>query len=266
MQRLIAALSLALLLGLVTLAATTTYTIPVERKASFDNPRPAPHAYDCEFSGGLATGWTNYTTSTAMTEGVVSPVSTASGNPIYDFTTWPSWVLLQSDETSGVIYGFKRDITLDTDATIFFRLMHTIKDSGAGEGYVLLSLGNKSDSDEFVGFGLSSETGGGIMRLYEGVNNNGSVSYGVYDWPNDFTYPVANLYFQLVKAGDVYHFYVYTGDCGSPRYLGSRTKTGVTTLDEVRLWSVTSDDSPRVVSGFDFFRYYPSATFALVNQ
>lgn len=238
----------------------STANLPV----SFNHPPASAGAYDCEFTSGICSGWSVDTSATAMDAGTVSPTSTASGNPIYDTTTRPGWLLLQSDESAGTVYGVKRaSVTLATNATLFFRVNATLRDLSGSEGGMYLWLSNASDANEIVYFGIIPQSN--TLKILWSVSNNGSETYSILAWPGDLGYATADAYFAVVKATNDYHFWVYFADLANPTYLGSATKTGVTTLDTIQLWSKTADETPRVISGVDFFRYYATSTFALAN-
>lgn len=235
------------------------------RPLSFDNAPASAHAYNCEFTGALCSGWSLDTTATAIDSGTVSPISTASGNPLVDYTTWPGWALFQSDESTTTAYGAKRaSVTLDTNATIFAHVTATLRNMAANEGQSLIALTNSGDSNEVVYLGLMTN-GSGNLVVSLIVNNNGTLTSTAMAWPSDLSAAGGSLYLALVKATNTYHGFVASGDLGQLSYLGSATKTGVTTLDCINYFTNTADDSPRIVTGVDFVRYYAGATLALAN-
>lgn len=235
------------------------------RQVSFRNPPASAGAYDCEFSGALCSGWALDTASTAIDSGTVSPVSTASGNPLADYASWPGWLLFQSDESTTTAYGVTRTgVSLATSATIFAHVTATLRDMAANEGQSLIALTNSTDSNEAIYLGLMTNGSAHLVATLL-VNNNGSVTGPALAWPSDLSYPGGSPYFLLVKNSNTYHGFVATADLGALSYLGSVSKTGVTTFDTLRYYTNTANDSPRIVSGVDFVRYYASATFALAN-
>jgi len=108
----------------------------------------------------------------------------------------------------------------------------------------------------------NNNTGAGF-RPHLLVNNNGSLTSSTGPNWTEGT-PLSDFYAVIWKSGNNY----WGGmSCGMGLFTtyGPLTKTGVTTFDEVRLVARTSDETPSGIGGFDFFRYYPSITYALMN-
>lgn len=241
--------------------ATNTWTRFAPSLPMIRNPRATPHAQDCEFSGSICSAtWSAGAGTSAPTNTAVGPLDSVSGDPRYDVATWPGWLLVQSDESAAAEFYLTKAITLDTNATIVLHLMQPddLAFSGSLEGRFGIYLSNSGDSNEFV-YALFGQDGGS-QELEMGVNNNGSFT------ANDRGF-LANVGNDLViwKAGNVYHFASFF-ERGGMLYWGSYTKTGVTTLDQWQLVFVTSNDTPSVIYGVDYLRYYSSVTFGIVNE
>lgn len=231
------------------------------RMVSFDNPPASAGAYDCEFASGLSNSWA---LSGTVSAGTVSPISTASGDPVVDYSSWPGWALFQSDESSGSIYGAKRTgVSQATTETWFAHLTYTARDLTAAEGEMFMTLQASGDANEGVYVGLMNLSGGLVIGF--GKQDNGTYSLVYTIWPADRNYPAGSLYVALVKTSNDYHGFAWGADLGAVVYLGSTTKTGTTAFNTVAVYTVTANDSPRIITGVDFVRYYGSATFVLAN-
>lgn len=233
-------------------------------KYSFDNPPASPSAYDDEFdSTALSGNWTVVSTGTTnpAVSGTVNPTASLT-TPIYDLSTIPSYLLFQSDNSSVATVSFRKTVSLGTDATFFYkcafdnRLVNT-----SGEAQVTFSLSNSGDSNENARMYMQSIGTGYRYRLT--INNNGVVTESIGSTLADGN-PVTEYYVVLWKSGNNYYGGVA---CGSApmTVIGPLAKTGVTTFDRIDLDFFTANETPSMIAGIDFFRYYPSITYALMN-
>lgn len=233
-------------------------------KASFDNPPASPSAYDDEFtSTSLDAKWTIGSTGTTnpVTTGTVNPASSLT-TPVYDLTTMPSWMLVQSDNSTASYVSIYQSLSPSTDATFFAKVgVQNRTVSGAEEGTVLIGLINTADTNEEVHIYLNV-TGAGQRAAIQ-VRNNG-VYTAVTGGSLTETLPSLNPYMALWKSGNTYHAGFGYGD-GPLSHIGSVTKTGVTTFDRVFIHFYCANETPSLINGIDFFRYYPSLTYALMN-
>lgn len=241
---------------------------------SFDNPPASPSAYDDEFNATtLNPKWTAYSGYTGVNPGVNTPVSgtvnpfSSLTTPVYDLDTWPSWMLTQSEETTGgsVPYsyaGYYQSYTPATNETFFFKVCGDYRNfNSAQEGIISLMLLNTGDSNEQIG--IKVDQTGTTKRAMLWVLNNGSLTNAFTGNINEASGGI-NFYLCLWKSGNTYYGGLAHGNTVFAQ-LGPVTKTGVTTFDRFELRFGSSDDTPSIISGIDFFRYYPSITYALMN-
>ena len=235
-------------------------------KASFDNPPASPSAYDDEFDSTSLDGkWTAFSTGTAnpVASGSVNQLSNLT-TPIYDLATMSSWLLFQSDSSSAGTFGIYQDITLATDCTLFVKFaVNNRVISAINEGNVEVKLRNIADSNEAVYISCSQQGAGAGFAVQLTVENNGVFSVVIGPVYSEKA-PVDHLYAVLWKNGNTYHA-AFAHGSGPFSYLGSVTKTGVTTLDRMYVQTLTANETPSFINGFDFVRYYPSITYALMN-
>lgn len=233
---------------------------------TYDNAPSAPSAYDDEFNGGsLDAKWTlaSAGTTNPATTGTVNPISSLT-TPVIDLATTPSWLLGQSDNSSAQTFRVYEAITLASDCTIFVKFGANNRVINAvNEGNVELQLLNDADANESVNIGVIQQAGGSGMALQMLVQNNGAYTTVIGPTLAEKG-PVSPAYGVLWKNGDVYHGGFAYGN--QPfTYLGSVTKTGVTTLNRLALVWFTANETPSMISGFDFVRYYPTITYGLMN-
>lgn len=231
---------------------------------SFDNPPASPSAYDDEFDATtLNAKWTATSggTTNPVIAGTVNPIASLT-TPVYDLSTQPSMLLVQSDNSSNAYIEFRQTITIATNATFICKILGNNTPVNADETNLYYTLRNSADTNEWVYFMLRSNGGSRSLRL--SVNNNGAITNISGNSMVDRR-DALDFYLIIWKLGDVYH----AGYAWSPRggitYFGSVTKTGVTTFDNVTLDMNTANETPSRILGFDFFRYYPSITYALMN-
>jgi len=233
-------------------------------KASFDNPPASPSAYDDEFtSTTLDAKWTLVSSGTTnpITTGTVDPVASLT-TPIYDLSTLPSGFLMQSDNSTASYVSISQPITLDTNATLFAKIgLQNRVVSAADEGTVLIGLINTADTNEEIHFYMNV-TGAGQRAAIQ-VRNNG-IYTAITAASLAEALPSLNPYMALWKSGNVYHAGFGYGQ-GPLSHVGSVTKTGVTTLDKLFIHFYCANETPSLINGIDFIRYYPSITYALMN-
>lgn len=233
---------------------------------SFDNPPAAPSAYNDEFdSTVLNAKWTLSSASTTnpAVAGTVDPTASLT-TPIYDLASWPSWCLFQSDNSSaGTVNLSQTGMTIATNATILVKTSVDNRNFSAGaEGSVFVGLYNTGDSNEGVAAYIANISGtGSVFRLR--VENNGVVTsvVGVTMSENVQQGP---FYCALWKKSNDYWAGFAQSD-GIFTIVGPASKTGVTTFDGARIQFSTANETPSAVAGIDYFRYYPSVTYALKN-
>lgn len=241
---------------------------------SFDNAPASPSSYDDEFTASsIDAKWTVSSKYTGSDPGVHTPVSgtvdplATVSVPTYDLTTFPSWLLVQPESagTGSPNYAFmslSQSYSPQTNETFFMCFAGDNRAFGTAlEGSVALQLYNTSDSNEEIG--VRMENSGSARRILSWVTNNGSVSL---DNGASISEKFGNLKFYIVlyKTGNVYRAGFAHAD-GPFTFLDPQTKTGVTTFDRFELRFFTANDTPTIINGCDFFRYYPSNTYALMN-
>ena len=227
----------------------------------FDNPPSSPSAYNDEFTAGTLDA--KWTVDAGPTAAAVDPLATLSAAQRYDLTTWPSYLLFQGHDAATTGYGFRQSITIDTNATLFFKMVIQQRGAtngaahiGADEASAYVYFDNSGDTNEQVVFGLRTSGSGATQRFY--VNNN-AVNTKI-----DAGSGAQILYGAIYKVSNAYYAYAFSID-GAMTYLGTQTKTGVTTLDRINIQFNTSNDTITPIIGVDFVRYYATNTFALRN-
>ncbi len=236
-------------------------------RPSFDNPPASPSAYDDEFDATtLDAKWTLSSTGTTnpITSGTVNPLSNLT-TPIYDLVSCPSWIMFQSDNSSQQVCRITQSLTPATQCTVFakFSINNRII-SAVNEGNIEITFGNSADSNENVFLSISQQGSGSGYAAQITVENNGVFSFVAAPTITEKVI-VGNFYGVLWKDGNVYHAGWTHGNNGGFTYLGSVTKTGVTTFDRLSLRFLTANETPSSIEGCDFIRYYPSITYALMN-
>lgn len=233
---------------------------------SFDNAPPTPSAYDDEFAAGsLDAKWTMTSTGTTnpVAAGTVNPTSSLT-TPILDLATMPSWLLFQSDNSTVKEFGIYQTISLATNASIFAKIKTTNEViSAVDEGDFYIKLWNSGDANEGITIGEIQQAAGSGYAHQITVQNNGAFT-SVIGATIAENRAIPHIYLLLWKVADVYHAMFGMGD-GPLFYLGSVTKTGVTTFDRVTLGMTTANETPSIIGGFDFFRYYATNNYALRN-
>lgn len=234
------------------------------RRKSWLNPPSSPHAYDDEFdSGSLDSKWSIFGgTPNAATSGTIDYTASLT-TAIVDVVTVPGWCMIQLDNTSGNTLGISQNISPGTNATFFTRIGGSKRDFNSTEGSTVMSLQNSGDANEevYVGYTRSSTAGfftGAVVN--NGVTTSTSSAYseteGVGQMP---------ICFIIWKKSDVYHFGYSRGESGPFNYIGSVTKTGVTSFDRLKLMRYTANETPSDIDGFDFFRYKASIDYSMIN-
>ena len=233
---------------------------------SFDNPPATANANNCEFDGSLC-GWTWSADagSTAPASGTANPTAAVSGDPVYDLTSWPGFMLVQSDESSQVALRLKQAVTLDTNATIVAAVSVPIRDvSASAEGSIYLYLTNSGDTNEIVYSGIANTSGAGYT-CRGAIFNNGSET-AVAGPTLSENGDLVRVYLWIFKTGDTYKVACSYGDLRIPDTFGTTlTKTGVTTLNELQIMVQTANETPSIIWSVNWVRYYASNTIAIVN-
>lgn len=231
---------------------------------NFDNAPTAPSAYDDEFNGGaLDAKWTigSAGTTNPAVAGTIDYTASLT-TPIIDLGTQPGWLLFQSDNSSVKELWVDQALSPAANATFFVKIGCANRNvSTNGEGQIAVRLWNSADSNEAVAFG-TGHTGDGRYPFLV-IINNGAVTTVLGNGIAE-TIPTSHMYAVCWKKGDVYHFGA-TLSTGAFDYIGSATKTGVTTFDRLRVEMTTGNETPSIVDGVDFFRYYPSVVYGLSN-
>lgn len=235
--------------------------------SSLEYPPANPGTYDDEFnSTTLDPAWTIVGTATTPTVGDVNPFANVTTTPIYNLDDqWPGWLLIQSDDPSGETIIFQRSYTPATDETFFMHVAPQLRSaSTAGEGSFHLLLTNSGDANEAIFIGITRTSSGTMWEF--GVNNNGTPTPRLGAAHAFGFFPFADMYLMLWKTGDVYNGYILA-DNGFHTQMGALvTKTGVTTFDQIQLRVVTANETPSIINGVDFLRYYASNTFEVMNE
>lgn len=230
------------------------------RLPSLANPRnDTPSSYDDEFEAGtLDAKWSwvvDAGTSTPVT-GDVDPVATVAGDPVYNLNDqWPSWLLLQGDNSTAQRISLVQSVSLDTDCTIVARIAHNARSGASSENDVGIRLTNSGDANEVIT--LFYRYGGTATVRFQ-VNNNGVITG--QDSPSLGSLnaqPTDTLV--IWKDSDVYYGGAYNSYSGwFTGMFTAVTKTGVTTLNQLEFFLTTDNATPSDIVAFDFVRYYPS--------
>lgn len=234
----------------------------VPRAASWDNAPASPHAYDDEFSvSTLDAKWTPASTVGSLTSGSVDYTASLT-DPIYDLGISPGWLMLQSGSTSVAEASITQTITFATDATVFVKFGWLQRDvSATAEGNIYVKFYDSADTNEWAYMGISR--GSINSALFGGVNNNGATTR-VLSFNVENLDPTGPAYVVMWKKSNVYHFGSSMGG-GVFSYLGSVTKTGVTTLDRMQIVYYNANETPSIVDGVDFVRYEAALNYSLMN-
>lgn len=240
------------------------------RPPSALNPRPTPHANDCEFSSGVCGSWNLHAD---FSSGTVDPAAQVSGGDIYDCTSWSGWCLFQDYTASTPAFkpGVYLDYTPATEETWWFHVTAGTGGSSTDENRIGLCYRNSGDTNEAVCFGYHSSGGAERIELY--VSNNGALTSTCVmalggagsDDVVMFLQKDTNDYYAGIVRTNGGGAYGNTGTNRSPYYCGVVTKTGVTTFNRMSMMMGDSDDDPTPIQGIDFIRYAASRTFAFVN-
>lgn len=234
------------------------------RRPSWDNPPSSPHAYDDEFDiSTLDAKWTLAATAGSFVAGSLDYAAAPSTDTIYDLSTIPGWLAIQSGSTSLAEATLTQSYTPSTNSTLFARFGWQSRDVGTnGEGNFYVRLLASGDTNEYVFFGVTRGTLN--SALFGGVSNNGVLTRVLSANVENAT-PTGSAYIAMWKKSDTYHFGMSIGSSGIFSYLGSVTKTGVTAFDSLQIVYTTDNQSPAMVEGVDFIRYKASLDYSLVN-
>lgn len=231
---------------------------------SYDNAPASPSAYDDEFeSGSLDAKWTigSSGTTNPATTGTLDYTASLT-TPIIDLSTYPSWLMFQSDNSTGNTFWIRQSYSPSTNATFFVKIGCANRNVSAnGEGQIIVRLTNSGDANEGIGFGVN-HTASGILTVAYAINNGAVTTLNSAAYAE--TTAQTAKYVVLWKKSDVYHLGVSCGN-GAFDYIGSVTKTGVTTFDQQQIEMATGNETPSIVDGVDFYRYYDSVKYDLMN-
>lgn len=239
------------------------------RLPSFHNPPASAHSYDCEFDGDECSYTFGFQgDGTAAATGTVNPTASKT-DPVKDFTTWSGWLLLQSDESGGGndFVTLDLSVTLDTSATLCFSVMTANSSAAAsldsGEGGVRVNFINSGDSNETVYFRIDRDTSGQHEIEY-GVQNNGSFTSADVMLSTAGSQAASSLDVGCIwKSTNNYYFGIFND--GTFLYSGSYSKTGVTTLDTIRIYFGMADETPSVINGINWIRYDNAVSMPQLN-
>lgn len=245
------------------LASSSNARIP-----SVVNPPASTHAYSDEFlSGTKDAKWTAYNVAPAAApvSGTVNLINSI-GVPVYDATTMPSHMLFQSDNTSLGLFGLMQTVTTGTNATIFVRMFSDNKVfSTAAEGSIMVTLYNAASPTNYVSIGLANNTGAGQTTKAR-VVNAGVLTLNYIGAVRNEGNPLIESLFCIRKFGNVYYFHTGTEGSSIMTLVGTATKSGVTTLDTLKIECTTANETPSTVYAVDFIRWYDSVQMSLVNE
>jgi hypothetical protein len=235
------------------------------RKYSWENPPVSPSVYDDEFdSTTLDAKWTPASVVGSFTSGSID-YSANLTDPIYDLTTCPGWLMMQSGSTSvasGSIATLTQSYSPSTDGTFFVRMgVQSRGISASNEGAILFKIFDSTDTDEYIQFGLARSTGNAFAACY--VSNNGVLTSG-----SELAGGNGNVngpfYIACWKKGNVYRF-GHQHDGATFSYFGLLTKTGVVDFDRIQILFYNANETPSWIDGVDFIRYKPSLDYGLMN-
>lgn len=250
--------------GLV-LNSTTLSAYGGGRLPCWENPPISPGTYNDEFNtGSLAGAWTisSVGTTNPATTGTIDYTASLT-TPIVDAATVPSWLMLQSDNSSAKQVYLTRSYTPATNETWFMRIgLQTRRVSANNVANIQLKLSHSTDSNEWISFGYLHTTS--THRAFGQINNNGTLTTPTGVAQNDLAV-MPGQYLVLWKEGNVYRF-GYGGHPGpsmNVQTLG--TKTGVTAMDQIQIQFETGADTPSIIEGIDFVRYYTTLEYSFVN-
>lgn len=234
------------------------------RLPSLLNPRVTPHAYDCEFDSGLCAGY-SWVASPAPSDGTVDPF--AAQGPIYDTSSWPGWLLLQLDGTSGAELGsIQIPLLSSNDFTVWSHVLHsdTSVSTSNPERTIYFVLKNSGDENESAACGF--HTTGTSYVLISYVANNGtftSVNSGALP-SGSFLDSVIVFWKKDGGATDNYGCGVFS-PTGGWFQLPTVTKTGVVAFDEAYLSILGDNTTPSPIIGVDFVRFAESIKLPEMN-
>lgn len=233
------------------------------RPPSLWNQPSDPHVSDDEFESAVL-GWTRTVSGTTCAEGTISPLSSVTPDCIQDLHgSWPSWLLLQSDESSLQTVSYTKSYTPATNATIWIGAWvgNAAASIGTGETAIVVKCYNSSDTNEYARFGFNTP-GAGQRSVYVEVSNNGALSASQ---SSNFgtAYSVVGMY----KSGEGYRGFAMQDNSGGILTPASVTKTGVasSTFDKIEITFYTDNQTPSVVMGIDFIRFLDSTSFGIRN-
>lgn len=235
------------------------------RMPSWDNPPASAGTYDDEFNtGSLGGAWTLSSTGTtnAVTTGTINYFSNLT-TPIVDLTTNNSHIFFQSDNSSLQTVQIVRSYTASTNETWFMKQAFSVPTSLANGAKVDYRLYNSGSPTDYIQFGFANVAGEAGARIE--VSNAGVVS-GTTGGGHAVRGPEnAHFYLAMWKKSNVYYLGYGMNPGPVMIYVGSVTKTGTTTLDEMKMIFTTSSTTPSAVVGVDFIRYKSSLDYSLVN-
>ncbi len=216
-------------------------------------------SYDDEFtSTTLDAQWTATTVAgNATAAGSIGLILSPSA-PVRDLTTVPGWFMWQSD-SAGSSFALVQPWTEDTTSMFFARCQQDQRNySATQEGSIHFGPTVIADTNESV-FIWANTTGTALSFRLQ-VQNNGSFTE-VASTALQEVQPLSPFTLLLVRNGNSYYGFVSYNEGAAYTYLGTVTKTGVTTFDEVRLVFIGANETPSPIMGCDYFRYETDNVF-----
>lgn len=220
--------------------------------------------YDDEFTSTTLSGsWAvSATSGNSTSAGSISLLASPSA-PVYDLTTVPGWLMWQSD-ASGSGAAFVRSWTDDTTSLLFARCQQDQRNySASQEGSVHIGFTVSTDSNESVF--MWANTAGNLSQFRLQVQNNGVFTQVITSNLPEIT-PLAPFILLLVRATNSYYGFVSFSEGSSYTYLGTVTKTGVGTWDEIRLVFLGADETPSPIMGCDYIRAEGDNVFPAITR
>lgn len=233
------------------------------REPSLNTWPVSASSYDDEFTSTTLDGkWTKGVTSGNTTTAGSIGLLNSPAAPVYDLTTVPGWLMWQSDSASSGV-TFTQAWTQDTTSMFFMRCQQDQRFlNSSQEASVHFGPTVAADANESVF--MWAYNSGAVLVFRIQVQNNGAFTESAATGISE-SHPISPYIMLLVRNGNSYYGFVSFNEGAAFTYLGTVTKTGVTTFDEVRIVFLGANETPSPIMGCDYFRYetdfdYPTFT------
>ena len=231
----------------------------IVREPSLNTIPASASSYDDEFtSTTLDAQWTATTIAGNATAAGSLGLILSPAAPVRDLTTVPGWFMWQSD-SAGSSFGLVQPWTEDTTSMFFARCQQDQRNySASQEGSIHFGPTVIADTNESV-FIWANTTGTALSFRLQ-VQNNGAFTEVASTALHEIQ-PLSPFILLMVRNGNSYYGFVSYNEGAAFTYLGTVTKSGVTTFDEVRLVFIGANETPSPIMGCDYFRYETDNVF-----